>query len=385
MTLIQAVVEATGFSTANIPTYDRTASPSTSYLTGLRGILVLESVFWIFFQTFIPALVTDDAHGPTYQHVLRIVLSVPFWNESLIISFFIILSARTICVPFLQNPCAATYARSLIRRPLRMAISLSIASGLAILILSQLGTAYIDEFKSTLPNDSVSTPATAQSAIVAFNSIFDLFWIVTDFSEQAANAFWPSATLWCPSLIYYQGYTVYMLMVILPFTRARWHPQALALFALGSFWLESWGWYSVAGLLLADFSTDGSIKAGFGHGFKIAGDIRFAPSMSATVLIVAGLAIKYAWAAVPQYSNAELILHPTFHLSTGTTVKNFDKANPYPRVDDFLVIVGVLLFVEMSDSAKSLLSTRPLLWLGERSLSELNVLAVPQVIASDTI
>ena len=116
MAVVQALKEAAGLSKSS--TYARSASPPQYYLTGLRGILALESLLWIFFQTFVPALVSTDTHGPTYQRVLRTVLCVPFWNESLISSFFIILSARSICVPFLQNPCAATYAGSLIRRPL---------------------------------------------------------------------------------------------------------------------------------------------------------------------------------------------------------------------------------------------------------------------------
>ena len=378
MAVIQTLKEATGFSKPAGPTYSLTESPSQPYVTGLRGILALESILWIFFQTFVPAIVSSGAHGPTYQHVLRGVFSVPFWNASLISSFFIILSARAICIPFLQNPCAATYAGSLIRRPLRMGISLSIASGLAILILSQLGTAHIDEFKLVLPNESISTPAIPQTALVALNSIFDLFWIVSDFSGQAGNTFWPSATVWCPSLIYYQSYTVYMLMVLLPYTRSRWHTQGLALFTFGSFWLESWGWYSAAGLLLADFATDKSLQAQLRHGFSVVSDIRCPPFISATVLIMAGLAMKYTWTALPQYSNSELTLHPFFHLSDYTTTATFDSADPYPRVDDFLIIIGILILVETLDIAKSMLSTRPLLLLGERSLSKSSVLVLTQ-------
>ena len=163
---------------------------------------------------------------------------------------------------------------------------------MAILILSQLGTAYIDQFKTALPNHSVSTPATAQSALVALNSIFDLFWITGDVSEQAANAFWPSGSLWSPSLIYNQGYTVYMLMVLLPFTRASWHPKGLALFALGSFWLESWGWYFATGLLLANVAIDASLNSQLKNGFKVSGETRCPFFIPATITIAAGLAMK---------------------------------------------------------------------------------------------
>lgn len=174
------------------------------HLTGLRGILVVESFFWTFFELFIPTLVSDSTSGPEYQSFLRRILSVPLWNADLIHNFFIILSMRTICTSFLENPTGQTYAATVIRRIVRMVVILCIGSGMATLILTQIGTGYIDNFKTQLPNHTVKTPAKAHDAVAAFNSLFDLFWITTDFYTQAANRFFPSATLWVPSIIYFQ-------------------------------------------------------------------------------------------------------------------------------------------------------------------------------------
>ena len=370
---IQTLKEATGFSKPAAPKHTSSGSPSQTYITGLRGILALESLLWTFLHTFVPGVVFNDTRSQTYQQVLRRVLSVPFWNASLISSFFIILSARAICLPFLQNPCPATFAGSLIHRPLRMGMSLFVASGLAMLILWSLDTTYIDEFKSTLPNAFIVTPAIPQTALVGLNSIFNLFWLVSNFYSQGGNTFWPSATLWIPSLIYYQSYTVYMLMVLLPYTRSRWHPQALALFSLGSFWLESWGWYSAAGLLLADFAIDKTLRARLTHGFRVVGEMRCPPYLSATVLLLVGLAMKYTWTSMSQYIDSELVLHPFLHLSDYTTTETFDGRNPYPRLDDFLIIIGIMILIETLNLAQSILSARVLILLGERSLSKYSI------------
>lgn len=174
------------------------------YLTGLRGILVVESFLWTFFEAFIPTLVSELTPGPEYQSFLRRILSVPLWNANLIHNFFIILSMRTICISFLENPTGQVYAATVIRRIVRMAMIMFLGSGMATLIFTQIGTGYIDDFKFKLPNETIKTPEKAYDAVAASNSLFNLFWITDDFYTQAANTFWPNATLWVSSIIYFQ-------------------------------------------------------------------------------------------------------------------------------------------------------------------------------------
>lgn len=191
----------------DITTTDRTGHHL--YITGLRGILVIESFVWTFFITFIPTLASPTVGsqatpGPVYQDILREILSVPLWNYSFVYNFFIILSMRTIPVTFLQHPTGQTYAASVIRRIVRMVLLICIASGMATGIYSAIGVDFINDFKTRLPNRSIETPTPPYSGVAAANSLFQLFWITGDFANQAANNFWPTATLWVPSIIYFQ-------------------------------------------------------------------------------------------------------------------------------------------------------------------------------------
>ena len=183
------------------------------YITGLRGILVLESLLWVFLQTFVPTVASSQTPGPEYQVILREVLSVPFWNASLIYNFFIILSMRTICVSFLQNPSGQSYAATVIRRIVRLTFALSIGSGMATLIFSQIGTDFVNDFKSKLPNNSIDAPVKVHDGLAAVNSLFDLFWLTDKFYAQAANSFWPTGTLWAPSVMYFQVSPVQVLPI----------------------------------------------------------------------------------------------------------------------------------------------------------------------------
>lgn len=357
------------------PGSNQTQSPSSNhrsepYLTGLRGILALQSLLWIYFTAFIPGVATHNADAPGYQRILRCVFSVPLWNSSLISSFFIILSMRTICVTFLRSPTSEAYAGTIIRRIVRMSILLSCASGLAMLILSQVGTANIDEFKVALPNKTLLIPGTPYDGLAAVNSIFDLFWLTTGFASQAGNVFWPSATLWAPSVIYYQGWTVYILMVILPFTRASGHLPGLALFALGSFWYASWGWYSATGLMLADMASNPILNQSLQLGVRVKGDSRCPSWVIAALAAVAGLALKYTFTVLPQYENSLLVLQPNLDLSETTDISQYVAEGPYPRLDDWLVVTGTLVLVETIPRVKHFLSTKPLMFFGERAFSE---------------
>jgi hypothetical protein len=341
-----------------------------SYLYGLRGLLTLSSVLWIFFQTFIPALVSDKTHGPLYQKVLRIVFSPIFWNESLISGFFFALSGRSICIHFLQDPKPDTFAGSIIRRIIRMSLAVGLASGIVSGILKAVGVSHIDTFKIVLPNNSITTPKFPDDALTAWNSMFDMFWVVRSYYYQAANHFWPTATIWNLSLIYQQSWTVYFLEIILPFTRATWHFAALLLFAAGSFWMCSWGWYDATALLLADYSITPKLRMRLDEGLTLSGDWRVPFAVPAAVMILVGFAMKFVWAVFPQYIDKELVLHPFLDLSENTTRAEFAAADPYPRLDNYLVIFGVLLLVETTVQLRNVLSARWLVGLGKRSLSK---------------
>ncbi|KAK6001476.1 hypothetical protein QM012_002807 [Aureobasidium pullulans] len=345
-------------------------APQQDHLYGLRGALAVESFLWLFLKTFVPAVVTDEVPGPAHQIIVRKIFSVLLWNESLISSFFIILSARSICISFLQEPTAKAFARSLITRPLRIGIPLALALAFSISIFSSINTIYIDAAAQALKNPDLRAPIMPSTALASFNTIWDVLWIVRDFGKQMANQAFPGATMWAPSLIYSQSYTVYIAMVILPFTRARWHVQAITIFSIGSFWFNSWGWYSAAGLFVADVSQNHDLRARLNRGIKISERIAFPCWILAMFSVVLGLILKYIWVtAFPQHLRAELVLHPSIHLTQDLTVQTFNQGQAYARLDDYLIVVGVLFLLDLSSRMRSVLSPKLLVQLGKRSLS----------------
>lgn len=342
------------------------------YVYGLRGILAISSFLWIFFETFIPTVATHTTSGPVYQKVIRVVLGTALWNESLISSFFFVLSARAICVRFLKDPTADNFAGAIIRRSIRLVVATTVALFIAYGIFAGLGTKYIATFKQTLPNRSINAPHVPRTALQGFNAVFDMFWVVRQYDTQAANAFWPTGTLGRVSLLYNQSWTVYFLMVLLPFGRPEWHLQILALFTFGAFWMCSWGWYDACALLLADATINSTLTSKLASGLTLSEKRNWNVPypLVGTLMVPVGLAMKYIWAVFPQYANGELVLHPYLDLSEQTTRSQFAAADPYPRVDNFFIIFGLLLIVETVPQVQKFWSNVWLVTLGKRSFSE---------------
>jgi hypothetical protein len=228
--------------------------PEQSYLLGVRGFLVIQSFIWVFLQTFVPTTVKDSAnpHGPLYQEILRKTLSVLFWNETMIYSATILLSARVICISFLTAPSQTVAASSIFRRGIRLWFPTVVSLAIIKAIFSSISTSYITEFKTATDNLSITTPYEIPNALAYFNSVFDVFWVTGKFNDQAANYAFPTQTLWIVSVIFEQSYTVYMTMLIIPYTRKEWRVLGGVLFILTAWWVQSWAWYTITGMLLAD-------------------------------------------------------------------------------------------------------------------------------------
>ena len=250
-----------------------------------------------------------------------------------------------------------------------MAMVVSLASGIAMGIFKAMGTSHVHIFEATLPNRSISAPQIPSDALTALNAVFDMFWIVRSYYYQALNDFWPSHTIWNLSLIYQQSWTVYFLMIILPYTRISWHRQFLALFALGSWWMNSWGYYSASALLLADYVIHPELRKRMGDDMSITENGTVPHAVLPIIMITLGWAMKVVWAAFPQHIDAELVLHPYLDLAENTTRAQFAVADPYPRLDNYLVIFGILLLMETSSRLRNALSAKWLVFLGVRSLS----------------
>ncbi|KAI4738797.1 hypothetical protein E4T50_10743 [Aureobasidium sp. EXF-12298] len=337
-----------------------------SYLTVL--VLKAASLALSHVQGDIPYL-TETA--PHYQVLLRKILSPLLWDESFIFCFFILLSARTVAIPFLRNVSSATYARSLISRPIRMGIPLAVGLALSCIIFSTINTQYLEDFARLNGNPYLRAPERPDSALACFNSIWDLLWVTRDYSLQMGNLAFPSWTLWVPSAIYLQSYTVYIFMVVLPYSRPSWHVTGLLMFAFGSWWFNSWGWYSATGLFLADIAINAPLRTALFRGWTNSRDtVRMPYWALAVVFLGIGTGLKYMWTAglEKDFWSGEAHAHPARYLG-GSSFGYFDGTQPYPRMDNWLVIVGILLLIEFSEVTQKILSNGLFKAVGKRALS----------------
>ncbi|KAI5197059.1 hypothetical protein AUEXF2481DRAFT_82287 [Aureobasidium subglaciale EXF-2481] len=403
-------------------------SNSQDHLWGIRAILAVQSFAWLFFKVFNPTLTVPAATAtgehvpdaspstvpgvfggpgivqpgagsgiiardlyarslypranlseipsiqetsPHYQVLLRKILSPLLWDESFIFCFFILLSARTVAISFLRDVNSASYARSLIARPIRMGWPLGVGLAISCIIFKTIDTQYLEDFARINGNPYLRAPENPASALACFNSIWNLLWVTKDYSLQMGNLAFPSWTLWVPSAIYLQSYTVYIFMVILPYSRPSWHVTGLLMFAFGSWWFNSWGWYSATGLFLADVAINPPLRTALFRGWSNeSGSVRMPYWSLAVVFLGIGTGLKYMWTAgLDQlYWSGEAHAHPARYLG-GSSFGYFDGKQPYPRMDNWLVIVGLLVLLEFSEAGKKILGSKIFKTIGRRSLS----------------
>lgn len=175
---------------------------SQDYLLGLRGLLTIQAFLWHFLTVFAPTAVKDSHNttGPVIQLALRKTISVLCWNTSLIYLFIVVLSARSIGIPFITSPTSVVVASSVFRRWIRLLIPTFAASILVVIFFSG-GKQYIDEFKDITENVSFETPYTPPGFVGFCNAIFNLFWVTRDFASQAGSRAFPGQMLWIVTLL----------------------------------------------------------------------------------------------------------------------------------------------------------------------------------------
>lgn len=337
------------------------------YLVGVRGVLAIMSFLWAFLETFAPAAVKGSANttGPAYQLALRKSLSILFWNDSLIYSSIIFLSARTICLPFLLDSTKTVLASAVVRRGIRMWFPAAAALIICYICFTRtLGTGYLSTFADQTSNVSMADDIyVLPSSLANFNSIFNLFWISHNLSYQAACYAFPTQTLWIVSAVFQQSYTVYATMVVIPFTRKSWRITAAIVFIVTAWWVYSWAWFSISGLLLADAVVNMDFKANVQAN-------RLRTVAIAGALMAAGYAMQFVWvAARPDLADAEIDYHTGLYTTGGVYLWN-DATAPQLRADNYLVIIGFFLFLESTEWLQAIFRNRVFVFLGNRSYSK---------------
>ncbi|KAK5125518.1 hypothetical protein LTR85_000629 [Meristemomyces frigidus] len=339
---------------------------SQDYLIGLRGVLAIMSFLWVFMQTFVPAAVAHSANttGPGYQIALRNSLSVLFWNDSLIYSSIIFLSARTICLPFLLDPTKVQIASAVFRRGLRLWFPTAVPLIICYAVFTKtLGTQYLTNYATLTENVSMTDDIYVMpSSLANFNSIFMIFWTTNTISYAAGNWAFPTQTLWIVSVLFQQAYTVYATMVIIPYTRKSWRLKGAFVFIITAWWVYSWAWFSISGLVIADLVVNMDLKARCQsrRGITLA---------VALFLMAAGFAMQFLWvAAFPNLYTAEIDYHTGLYNTGGIYTWN-DTTAPQLRADDYLVIVGFYILLESTDVLQKIFRNPLFVFLGKRSFA----------------
>ncbi|KAG4441808.1 hypothetical protein IFR05_002732 [Cadophora sp. M221] len=363
----------------------RASSPTIydqQYLLGVRGLLVIQAFFWVFLETFVPVAVynSKNTSGALFQVVLRKGFSVIFWNDHLLYGAIIFLSARSLAIPFIRDPSKSQIARSVFTRGLSFWFPLAISLAIIKIAFSQTGVAYIFDFKKSIGNDSMHVPYVMPNALAYFNSVFNLLWVTHDFSAQSGSTAFPSGTLWMMNVVYMQSYTVYMTMVIIPYTRRKWRVQAAFFFVLTAWWCQSWAWFTISGLLFADMVMTMDFKACSQRGIPInvplsrlrqqdGSPYRIPVWVPATFCVFSGLLMQYLWIAWrPDLWNREFFYHSALYY---TADLNYDYANRHTpaRNDIYLILVGFFLFLESYEGLQRCFDNKFLVYLGKRSMS----------------
>jgi hypothetical protein len=248
------------------------------------------------------------------------------------------------------------------------------------LVFSETYLHDIFQFQAATGNTSMAVPYFIPNAFAYFNSVFDLFWTTRDYSAQAGSTAFPSQTLWIVNAIYQQSYTVYVTMIIIPYTRNKWRVQGSFFFILTAWWVQSWAWFSITGLILADMVMNMDFKAKAQRGIPIWRTSKRCPTwIPATALLCSGLLMQYLWTAWrPDLANEEYMIHTGMYYTPGLNLED-DGRHPQARDDNYLFLLGFFVLLESSDMLQYVFSNPLFTYLGRRSLSKSPPLAHPHI------
>ena len=255
------------------------------------------------------------------------------------------------------------------RRGLRLWLPTAVALAIIKILSSTIGTGHIEQYKRETGNISLQVPYEIPNTLAYFNSVFNLFWPDKQLYQQAANTAFPSQTLWTINVIYSQSYTVYLSMIIIPCTRPPWRVKAYLCFIISAWWVQSWAWYSISGLLLTDAVVNMRYIEKAKRRLRIWRFMRLPIWILFVSIMAAGLALQYLWTDWrPKYNDRELLAHAGRYYSGGLNTR-LDAKEPQARDDNYLLILGFHLLLERFIFAQKMFDNTFFLYLGKRSLS----------------
>lgn len=379
------------------------------HLEGVRGILGFLTLLAIFFRTFAPAIQTDtDLNGlfpadfvavaPAWQNVVRRVLSPLLWDSTLLPHFFIILSGRvclqsectaifdenpssdqilTSCIPvsaFLERRLALPMAAAAFHRPFRLLPSLVVCLAITTVLSATHSFDGAYRMATDLRSSLASPPLFWTSPIEFFNTIAALYFAEPAFTyeDRPFSFVQPVGILFVLPIIFQQTFTCITVAYILPYTKLKPKVVGYTAFVVLSYWVGSWAWYSLTGLAIAEFASVYSqitprrfpLKLG-----RYLGTHMLPVWVPFALMLVAGLAQKWAWASFPERRSDEYMAHTD--ILTGGLVRSENIAvTPFPRIDDWMVATSILVLIEIFPAPRRILSSGILRHMGRLAFCE---------------
>lgn len=197
------------------------------------------------------------------------------------------------------------------------------------------------------------------STIEYFNSLVAFFFAQYDFSyyDRAFAFIQPAGVAWIIPVVFQQTYTLTTLAYILPYTRLQAKVLGYGGFGLICYWVGSWAWYSITGLCICEFATvyaqvtPSSFPLRWKQGRTLCRVPLWVPFIA---IFFIGVLQKYLWMAFPSFRDHEYVAH-TDILTAGLIRDLNSGTTPFPRIDDWMVVTGLLLTVEVLPSLQSVL------------------------------
>lgn len=228
---------------------------------------------------------------------------------------------------------------------------------------------------ATALNSNLARPARIwTSALEFFNSLVAYFFAEPGFGyfDRAFAFIQPSGVAWVLPIVFQQTYTCITLAYILPYTRLQAKVIGYLGFGLLCYWVGSWAWYSLTGLVICEFATVYApiTPRSFPLRWSRQGRTLFHMPLWLPPLAVMAIGVvqKYVWASYPSGRANEYVAHTD--ILTAGLIRNLDPARtPFPRIDDWMVITGLLITVEVLPSVQAVLDNVVLKHIGRLSLA----------------
>ena len=271
---------------------------------------------------------------------------------------------------FLERRNSISLAGAVFRRSIRLAIP--VAFTLAIVLVLNVTSSFSNAstLAASLSNPIAQPPAPWSSTLQYIDALTTYL-----FDNSGTLISTPVEFIPLPGIVafltrcFIQSFSVYTFAVLLPYTRTNYKFGIGAILTVWAWWIDSWAWYSLTGLLIAeavvvyDFSALASAPI-FSKWKRIQVWMPFALSLAL------GVTLKYLWAtAFPSRRVDELVAH--VNITTGyilTDPQQFQVLRP--RLDDYFVATGILGLIELSTNVRIVLDNALFKSLAKISLRE---------------